>query len=194
MFTAKRNLPFLIVALIGLYSADCEKKPKTESDFLHEEILSTGMGTRVNGLEDLLYFSAQQASNACQQDCDKLKEAVSAAEKSVATMEDLLFQRTGGIQPPPPPCPCQFGNCLWERFAVFSYFVDLKKYSKLPNVSVETLNGAVISSSEKAEVLYSPEGGQFAIVNLPKQEFQDKTVKMVITSGDGTAEVLVNIK
>lgn len=194
MFTAKRIFPFLFLALIALCSADCEKKPKTEADFINEEILTTGMDTRVNGMEDLLFFAAQQALNACQQDCEKLKEGVVAAEKEVKAMENLLVARIGGVQPPPPPCPCQTGNCLWESFAVFTYFVDLKKFGKLPEVSVQTLNGEVLSSSEKAEVLYSPEGGQFALVNLPKVDIKDDAIKMVINSGDGSVEVLVYVQ
>lgn len=194
MFTAKKIVPMILVAFVALCSADCEKKPQTEAEFIDEEILSTGMEFRVNGLQDLLYFSSLQNLNACQQECAKLEEAALAAEKEVKAMEDLLFQRTGGFKPPPPPCPCETGNCLWERLAVFSYFVDVKKFSRLPNVSIQTLNGETISSSADAEVIYSPEGGQFAVVNLPQKEFSDDAVKMVISGQEGSAEVLVNVK
>lgn len=194
MFTAKRIFPLLLVGFIALCSADCEKKPQTEAEFIDEEILTTGMDTRVNGLEDLLHFAAIQDLNACQQDCEQLKEAVAAAEKEVKVMEDLLFQRIGGIRPPPPPCPCQTGNCLWERFAVFSYFVDVKKFGRLPDITIQTVNGEVISSSADAEIVYSPEGGQFAVVNLPQKDIQDEAVNVVISLGDGSTDVLVYLK
>lgn len=194
MLTARKIFPLLFMALTALVAADCEQAPKTEADFIKEEILTTGMETRVNGLEDLLLFAALQDLNECQDDCAAAKERVAAAQQDVKAMEEVLVNGIGGIQPPPPPCPCETGNCLWERFAVFSYFVDLKKFEKLPVVTVETVNGEVLSSSEKAEVMYSPEGEQFAVVNLPQAEFKDEAVKMVIKYGDGSADVLVHIK
>lgn len=193
MFTVKKTFPFLILIVIAFCSADCRKKPATEADFINEQILSTGMNTRVNGLEDLLHFSALQDLNACQNDCEKLKQAVELTQKDMIALEELLAAR-GGIAPPPPPCPCPTGNCLWAGSGVFSYFVDLKKFGNLPEVSIQTLNGEVISASDKAEVKYSPDGGQFALVSLPKAEINDKAVKMVIDAGKGPAEVLVNIQ
>lgn len=194
MFTAKRIVPMLLLGLIALCSADCEQKPKTEAEFIDEKLLTTGMDTRVNGLQDLLLFAALQDLNACQEGCEQLKEAVAAAEKEVKAMEDLLFQKIGGIRPPPPPCPCETGNCLWETLAVFNYFVDVKKYTRLPDITVETVNGEVISSSADAKISYSPEGGQFALVNLPQKEINDKVVNVVISLGDGSTDVLVNLK
>ena len=184
----------LFLGLITLCSADCEKKPKTEAEFIDEEILTTGMDTRVNGLQDLLYFAALQDLNACQDACEQLKEVAAAAEKEVKAMEDLLFKRTGGFRPPPPPCPCKTGNCLWERLAVFNYFVDVKKYSRLPDITIQTVNGEVISSSADAEITYSPEGGQFALVNLPPKEIDDEAVNVIISLGDGSTEVLVYLQ
>ncbi|PHN03618.1 hypothetical protein CRP01_25505 [Flavilitoribacter nigricans DSM 23189 = NBRC 102662] len=184
----------LLLGLIALSSADCEKKPQTEAEFVEEEILTTGMETRVNGLQDLLYFAAQQDLNACQENCGELEEAVSAAEKEVKAMEDLLLGVIGGIKPPPPPCPCQTGSCLWERLAVFNYFVDVKKYKRLPDISIQTVNGEIISSSADAEIIYSPEGGQFAVVNLPQKEINDDAVNVVISLGDGSTEVLVYLQ
>jgi hypothetical protein len=194
MFTAKRIVPLLLLGFIALCSADCEQKPQTEAEFIDEEILTTGMDTRVNGLEDLLLFAAIQDLNACQEGCETLKEAVAAAQKEVKSMEDLLFQRIGGIRPPPPPCPCQTGNCLWERLAVFNYFVDVKKFGRLPDITIQTVNGEVISSSADAEIVYSPEGGQFAVVNLPQKDIQDEAVNVVISLGDGFTDVLVYLK
>lgn len=194
MFTAKKIVPMLLLGLIALCSADCEQKAKTEAEFIDEKLLTTGMDTRVNGLQDLFLFAALQDLNACQDGCEQLKEEVAAAEKEVKAMEDLLFQRIGGFRPPPPPCPCETGNCLWERLAVFNYFVDIKKYSRLPDITVETVNGEVISSSADAEISYSPEGGQFALVNLPQKEINDQVVSIVISLGDGSTDVLVNLK
>lgn len=194
MFTAKRIVPILLIGIIAFCSADCEQEPQTEAEFIDKEILTTGMDTRVNGLQDLIYFAAIQDLNACQEGCEKLKEATAAAEKEVKAMEDLLFVRIAGIRPPPPPCPCQTGSCLWERLAVFNYFVDIEKFGRLPDVSIQTVNGQVISSSADAEITYSPEGGQFAVVNLPQKEIQDEAVKVVISSGDGTADILVQLK
>ena len=173
----------------------CEEKkpPQTEGEFIEKKILTTGMDTRVNGIEDLLAFSAQQALIACQQDCDKLKQNVAIADKKVTDMTNDLLKLGGLVGPPPPPCPCKTGNCLWHRFGLFSYFVDLKKFSKMPEVEVQTLNGKVLSSSVEAEVLKSPKG-QYAVVNLPQTKFDDKAVKMVIKTGNNAAEVLVNIK
>ena len=71
MLTARKLFPFLLLVVIALCSADCNKKPKTEAEFIKEDILTTGMNTRVNGLQDLLYFSALQNLNACQTDCEK---------------------------------------------------------------------------------------------------------------------------
>lgn len=194
MLTAKKLFPLLFVALTALVAADCEKAPQTEAEFIEEELLTTGMETRVNGLEDLLLFAALQDLNECQDDCATAKERLAAAQKQVETMENFLVERTGRIKPPPPPCPCETGNCLWERFAVFNYFVDMKKFGQLPTVTLETVNGEVLSSSEEAEVLYSPEGEQFALVNLPKSDFQDEAVKMVIKTGDEAFDVLVYVK
>lgn len=196
MYTGRKVIPMIILGLTVLWSSACKQATQTEAQFIEEKIFDTGMEMeiRVNGLQDLLLFSAQQQLNACQQDCDKLKETVGAAEKEVTAMEDLLFQRIGGIRPPPPPCPCQFGNCLWERLAVFSYFVDAKKYAQLPDVTLQTLNGDLISSSADAQVTYSPEGDQYAVVNLPQKDFKEDAVKMVISTGNEVAEVLVKIK
>jgi hypothetical protein len=194
MLTVRKIFPILFLALTVLVAADCEKAPKTEAEFIEEKLLTTGMDTRVNGLQDLLLFAAIQDLNECQDNCDVAKELVAATQKEVAAMETLLVERIGGIKPPPPPCPCQTGNCIWERFAVFSYFVDLKKFGQLPNVTIENLNGEVLSSSEKAEVAYSPGGEQFALVNLPTSDFKDEAVNIVIDQGDGKTEVLVHIK
>lgn len=193
MFSPKRIVPMLLLGFIALCSADCEQKKETEAEFIDEKLLTTGMDTRVNALQDLLLFAAIQDLNACQEGCEKLQESVAAAEKEVQAMEDLLFQRIGGIRPPPPPCPCNTGNCLWERQAVFSYFVDVKKYTRLPDITIQTVNGEVISSSADAEITYSPEGEQFALVNLPSKEINDDAVMVVISQGEGSTEVLVHL-
>lgn len=191
MYTAKRIVPILLLGLVALLVTDC-KKTQTEAEFVNEKILTTGMNTRVNGLQDLLHFAALQKLKDCQQDCQQLEEAAQAAEKEVIVLEDQLAAFTGGIKPPPP-CPCDTGNCLWERLAVFSYFVDVEKFN-LPEVMIQTVNGETISSSADATVAYSPDGGQYALVNLPQKDFEDKAVKMVINGPDGTSEVLVNVK
>lgn len=194
MYTAKKIVPLLFLGLLALCAADCEQTAETEAAFIDEQLLTTGMDTRVNGLQDLLYFAALQDLNECQEDCQKLEEAVAAAAKEVEGMQDLLFARIGGIRPPPPPCPCETGNCLWVAPALFSYFVDVKLYTRLPDVEIQTVNGEVISSSADAEITYSPEGGQFALVNLPQKEINDKAAVMIISMGDGKTDVLVNLK
>ena len=193
MFTAKKIFPFFILIILAFCLADCKKKTTTEAEFINQQLLRTGTDTRVNALEDLLHFSALQSLNACQEDCEKLKQKVELTRKDVIALEELLAGR-GGKTPPPPPNPCPAGNCRWTRLGLFSYFADMKKFGNLPKVSIQTLNGEVISSSDQAEIKYSPDGGQFALVSLPQVEFNDKAVKMVIDAGNGPAEILVNIK
>ena len=60
MFTAKNSFPLLLLALFALSASDCkqESEKETEAQFIDKKIFSTEMEVRVNGLDDLLYFSS----------------------------------------------------------------------------------------------------------------------------------------
>lgn len=193
MTLANRFYPLLLLlGTMVLLSGQCEDEPRTEEEFVQEEIIRADRNNRLNGLEDLLHFAAQQELNACQQGCESLEEKVQNTAENVAALEKILISFGKGIKPPPPPCPCNRGNCAWERLAIFDYFVDLANNGGLPTVRIENLNGQVLSSSDKAKVTYSPEE-RFAVVNLPTADFDDEAVNIVIDRNDGTAKVLVNI-
>lgn len=173
-----------------LISGQCEEE-RTEEEFVKEEIIRADRNVRLNGFEDLAYFAAVQARNNCQQGCDELEAEVKIREQAVAALENELVSITG-IKPPPPPCPCEQGNCVWERLAIFDYFVDLKSNQQLPELHIENLNGKVLSSSKEADVTYSPDK-RFAVVKLPQVQFDDEAINIVIDSGDGPAKVMVKM-
>lgn len=195
MLTIKKAMSLIALVALVLLISDCKKKEaETEAAFITEKIYSSGSEYRVSGLEDLFYFSSRQALDACELDCGAQEKALSVAMQDVSAMQALLTEKIGGIQPPPPPRPCGSGSCIWDLLAIRRYFVDLKKFGDLPLVVVQNLNGETISSSEQAEVIRSPEGGQFALVTLPEFKVQDDAVNVVVKVGEKVAEIRVTVQ